>query len=239
MISLATPGLGIGFDFDHTLGIDNKLERVAFLRLLELLISAGGKALGTLEEETKQIDELLANQRAGAFGIDDAVERFCHPRLPHTDVHPYISAFKNFALSGVDQFVIPLPGARALLNALRRRGVRTAILTNGWSPLQERKAARVGFEGPVVVSETVGAQKPDPKAFAALVKALNVPAEAVWYVGDNPDSDVAGSIAAGLRGIWLDAESVQYPADLPHPSAVIHTLEALLEVAIPGSAAPV
>lgn len=218
---------GVGFDFDHTLGIDNKLERVAFLRLLELLISAGGKPLGTLDEETKHIDDLLALQRSGAFSIDEAVERFCSPRLPHTDVHSYVPIYKNFALSSVGQFVIPVPGARALLCALRRKNIRVAILTNGWSPLQEQKAARIGFDGPVVVSEKLGAQKPEPRAFDALVSALNVDRGDAWYVGDNPITDVAGSIACGLRGVWFDAESAAYPPDIVKPTAVIHALEDL------------
>ena len=217
----------VGFDFDHTLGIDNKLERVAFLRLLELLLSVGGEPLGSLEEETKEIDGLLALQRSGAFSIGEAVERFCAPRLPHTDVAPYVSSYKQFAIAGVEQFVIPMPGARAMLQTLRRMGVRTAILTNGWSPLQECKAARIGFEGPVVVSETIGAQKPAPAAFDALAKALGVPAGDVWYVGDNPAGDVAGSIACGLKGVWFDAEGIAYPKDLATPSAVIHSLDAL------------
>ena len=226
--------IGIGFDFDHTLGIDNKLERVAFLRLLELLISAGGKAIGTLDQETQHIDDLLVQQRSGAFSIDEAVERFCRPRLPHTDVHSYIQTYKKFALESVDYFVVPLPGVRSLIQRLRLAGVRMAILTNGWSPLQERKAARVGFEGPVVVSERVGVQKPDPKAFAALVDALGVPPGDVWFVGDTPATDVAGSIAAGLHGVWLDVESVRYPSDLAPPSKVIHSLDELMEL-LPGA----
>ena len=217
----------VGFDFDHTLGIDNKLERVAFLRLLELLISVGGKPLGSLQQETVAIDELLALQRSDAFSIGEAVERFCAARLPHTDVAPYVSTYKQFAIAGVEQFVIPMPGARAMLQTLRRMGVRTAILTNGWSPLQECKAARIGFDGPVVVSETIGVQKPAPAAFEALAKALGVQADELWYVGDNPGADVAGSIAAGLKGVWLDAEEVAYPAELTPPSAVIHSLDAL------------
>ena len=217
----------VGFDFDHTLGIDNKLERVAFLRLLELLTSVGGTPLGSLEQETQEIDELLALQRSGAFSIGEAVERFCTARLPHTDVAPYVSTYKQFAIAGVEQFVIPMPGARAMLQTLRRMGVRTAILTNGWSPLQECKAARVGFEGPVIVSETIGVQKPAPAAFDALARALGAEPADVWYVGDNPAADVAGSIACGLNGVWFDAEGLTYPSELSRPAAVIHSLDAL------------
>lgn len=217
----------VGFDFDHTLGIDNKLERVAFLRLLDLLLSVGGKALGTLEEETRRIDDLLARQRSGAFTIDQAVEQFCTARLSHTDVRPYVKTYKQYAIGSVDQFVIPMPGTRALLQTLRAQGIPVAILTNGWSPLQECKAARVGFEGPVVVSETIGVQKPDPAAFDALVAALGVDRSEVWYVGDTPSTDVAGSLACGLKSVWFDAESLPFPENTAKPSAVIHSLDEL------------
>jgi putative hydrolase of the HAD superfamily len=219
--------IAVGFDFDHTLGIDNKLERVAFLRLLELLITAGGKALGTLEEESRQIDALLAQQRSGAFSIDEAVERYCTARLPHTDARPYVNCYKQYAIGSVDQFVIPMPGTRALLKALRARGIPYAILTNGWSPLQEVKAARVGFDGPVVVSETIGVQKPQAAAFDALIAALGTDRSQVWYVGDTPATDVAGSIACGLKSVWFDAESVPFPENIAKPSAVIHSLDEL------------
>ncbi|MDQ6930235.1 MAG: HAD family hydrolase [Candidatus Eremiobacteraeota bacterium] len=228
---------GVGFDFDHTLGIDNKLERVAFLRVLDRLIDAGGAPLGNLVEETKSIDDLLTEQRGGAFTIHEAVMRFSRARLPHGDAEPFVAMYKTFALESVDYFVVPLPGARALLKTLRRRRVPAALLTNGWSPLQERKAAAVGFDGPVIVSERLGAQKPDRRAFDALVTALGVPRAEAWYVGDQPVSDVAGSITAGLRGVWLDAESLAYPPGLVAPTCVIHNLESLLEV-LPGSKAP-
>src|SRR5579864_290719 len=70
----------LGFDIDHTLGIDNKLERVAFLRLLDAICEDGGRTLGTLVEESARIDDLLQRQRSGAFSIDDAVKRFAAER---------------------------------------------------------------------------------------------------------------------------------------------------------------
>jgi len=50
---------GVGFDFDHTLGIDNKLERVAFLQLLAPIRDDGGAPLGSLFQESAAIDKLL------------------------------------------------------------------------------------------------------------------------------------------------------------------------------------
>ena len=216
----------VGFDFDHTLGIDNKLERVAFLRLLDAACRIGGSCIGTLADEIERIDDLLVRQRSGAFTIEDAVLRFMNERGV-ADAGRFVDQYKRMSVEMVDSFVIPEPGAGEMLAELRRRNIPCAILTNGWSPLQQKKAARVGFDGAVLASADLGIQKPDPAAFAALAGAFGVAPEAIAYVGDSPESDVAGAVRAGMQAVWFDAEGMRYPEELPRPSAVIHTLAEL------------
>lgn len=217
----------VGFDIDHTLGIDNKLERVAFLRLLDEIWAAGGRAAGTLWSESRRIDDLLARQRSGAFSIDDAVARFVSERGVE-NVQPFVARYKQIVLESVPEFFVPQPDAPAVLEALKRRGIACAILSNGWSPLQQEKARCLSFEGPVLVSDQIGAQKPEARAFEALAQALATPAASIAYVGDNPRGDAAAAAAFGMQAIWYDAEGVRYPRDLPKPAAVIHTLTELL-----------
>lgn len=217
----------LGFDIDHTLGIDNKLERVAFLRLLRAICEGGGHALGTLAQESARIDDLLERQRSGAFSIDEAVERFA---MEHGAASPAscVERYKRMAVDSVPEFFVAQPDARAVLAELKRRHIPCAILSNGWPALQERKALCLDFEGPVVVGDGPGTQKPGAAAFAALAGALSAQPSDVAYVGDNPRSDIAGAIAAGMHGIWLDAEGAEYPPELPAPSKVIHSLTELL-----------
>ena len=217
----------IGFDFDHTLGIDNKLERVAFLRLLDAVCAQGGRYVGTLAQEIERIDVLLAKQRSGACTIEDAVESFVREH-GCSNSREFPDRYKDLAMEMVAAFVIPQPGVRETLAVLRARNLPYAILTNGWSPLQQRKAARVHFEGPLVVSADIGVQKPEAAAFAALARVLGAPANEIAFVGDTPASDVGGALSAGMFGIWFDAEDVKYPKDVPAPSAVIHSLAELL-----------
>lgn len=219
----------VGFDFDHTLGIDNKLERVAFLHLLDSACLNDAHMIGTLAEEIDRIDELLVRQRSGACTIEDAVEHFMRERgCANADHYP--REYKRMCVDMVDEFVIPEPGVREMLVELRRRGVPYAILTNGWSPLQAEKAKRVDFDGPVIVSSDLGIQKPEPAAYAALAKALGAPPEEIAFVGDAPASDVAGALRAGMTAVWLDAEGVKYPQDVPAPTATIHRLTELLDL---------
>jgi FMN phosphatase YigB (HAD superfamily) len=219
-----------GFDFDHTLGIDNKLERVAFLRMLDLACELGGRCNGTLAQETVEIDAMLARQRSGEFTIEHAVDRFMRER-GIGDAEHYAGRYKEMCVEMVRSFVIRQPGARELIDGLRRREVPSAILTNGWSPLQQYKAVHVGFTGPVLVSADIGTQKPSLEAFCALSDALGVPLAEIAYVGDTPGSDIAGALEAGMSAIWFDAGEVEYPAGVPQPTAVIHSLPELLSLA--------
>ncbi|HEY3675464.1 MAG TPA: HAD family hydrolase [Candidatus Tumulicola sp.] len=224
------PVVGVGFDIDHTLVIDNKLERIAMLQMLETIQDRGGSC-GNLVEESRLIDELLARQRAGEFTIDEAVFAFVRERGIEPDVQ-YAERFRTIALDMVDRVVIPLPGAREMLQNLQQRGIRTAVLSNGWNPLQILKARRAGFEGAVIASADIGIQKPDARAFDALLGALGTARENTWYVGDSATVDVQGAVAAGLRSVWIDADELSYPAGVTEPEYRIEylaDLPALLE----------
>ncbi len=225
---------GIGFDLDHTLAIDNRLERVVFLRLLERILAEGGRYEGTLTDETDRIDELLTRQRRGEFSIDDAVRRFVaeHGVAP-ADSH--VEWFRRTAVGLVDDMVVPLPGVGPTLEALRERGIATAVLTNGWNPMQQRKAERAGLRGVVLVSSEIGVQKPAVRAFEILLDTLKTPPGQTWYVGDDPCGDIAGAAAAGLRTVWIDWERKTYPADVPAPGQTITRFEQLLTL-IPAPA---
>jgi HAD superfamily hydrolase (TIGR01509 family) len=218
----------VGFDFDHTLGIDNKLERVAFLRMLDRACVSEAHVIGTLAEEIERIDELLKRQRSGACTIEHAVEQFMRER-GCSSAERYVAEYKRMCVDMVPAFVIPEPGVREMLAQLRQRNVAYAILTNGWSPLQRAKADRVEFDGPVLVSADLGIQKPEPGAYEALTRTLGGAPEEIAFVGDTPASDVAGALRAGMFAVWLDAEGLKYPQDIPPPSATIHALPELLE----------
>lgn len=220
---------GVGFDLDHTLLFDNKLERVAFMHLLELALHEGGHTLGTLADEVVRIDALLEEQRRGAFTIEEAVRRFVreHGLSPE---ERHVERFRAIAVEMVGEFVTPFPGSKKIYGALRERGYAVAVLSNGWNPLQIRKAQRCGFIGPVVASSDVGEQKPAPRAFEALLEALGTQPQDTWYVGDDPLGDIEGARAAGIRAVWMNAEHKTYPPELPPPAHTIHSLDELLDL---------
>ena len=121
------------------------------------------------------------------------------------------------------------------LKALRRVGIRLGIVTNGWIAVQEAKIEQLGLSAlidAVLISEREGVRKPNAEIFHRALAMLRVEASEAWFVGDNPDDDVAGAIAAGLRAFWRDGP------DWPRPATeceTIRTIDELLSLLFPES----
>lgn len=226
--------IAVGFDFDHTLGLDRALEIHAFGKLAEHL----GAQLDIAEPEThRAIEVLMQPFRAAEEPMSAMVARFAstiawNGRAVGVAAEELAVRYRHICYDLVDQFVVPTPGARECIDALVSAGIPVGILTNGWSELQERKIVRAlgAFPGPVLVSDLLGAYKPSAAAFRELEAALGVRPAQLWYVGDNPVADVAGALAYGLRAVWYNGERHPYPADLPPPTAEIEHLDALSDV---------
>lgn len=218
---------GVGFDFDHTLGIDNKLERTIGVELLMRQARADSSSLDEAQA-LRAMDAALAVYRSERMRLEDALRSaFIRLERHGVDFEAVITRFRATVVARAPAFVKPLPGAIELLDALDRSGIPYALLTNGWSPLQEEKARLIGFRGAVFVGETGVTWKPSPRAFEKLRSYFAVPAERIWYVGDDPVADVAGSAAAGLRSVWFDWEKRPYPEGQDPPAYRIHALREL------------
>jgi 5'-nucleotidase len=228
--SAALP-IAFGFDFDHTLGVDNGLERKALYSYANEL----GRPLDPHDDAVrKHLDGILADFRAGTTSMHEMIARFA--ALVGADgTAATTTRWQQHCYDLVDELVRPIDGARELLAALRARAIPAAFLTNGWTPLQQKKIARAFGDDAlgmtILVSDAIDAVKPDRAAFDALVAALAVPRERIWYVGDNARGDVGGALAAGLRAAWFNWENQSYPQDLPTPTMTIAALRELTELA--------
>ncbi|MGF1450146.1 MAG: HAD-IA family hydrolase [Opitutales bacterium] len=110
----------------------------------------------------------------------------------------------------------PLPGAGEVLERLRARGFKLAVLSN-WDerlhPLlkQLRWARHFDFIG---ISSEIGWSKPAPEAFQAVADGLALPPAVILHVGDSLGSDVRGAQRAGLRAVWLQPDSGRQQEDV-------------------------
>ncbi len=220
----------VGFDFDHTLGFDHRLERTVALDVAREFARRRKVPFG--DEHGAAFDVAIERYRSGAAPFGPTLAQYfadsvaaAHPTAE--DLAALIVAFKSDSVRRAPDFVTAAPGTAAMLNEIAALGLRTAILTNGWSPLQEEKARLIGFAGPVLASDTIGARKPQPEAFAILARTLAAAPERIAYVGDDPAVDIGGATRAGMIAVWIDAEGRAYPSDVTLPAASIESLAGL------------
>lgn len=120
----------------------------------------------------------------------------------------------------------PLPGAREALATLRGAGLRVGVLANqpASARLDLERAGLLALLDDVWLSEAVGLAKPDPQFFRLALRAWDLPAARVAYVGDRPDNDVAPAKGLGLHAVRLllgphAAQPERGPQERPHFAA--------------------
>lgn len=124
----------------------------------------------------------------------------------------FAALFADFASASAWAAV---PGARAVLDTLRRRGLRLGVVSNFDHRLPGLLAA-LDLAAPlelVLLPGEARAAKPDPRIFALALERLGVAAADALYVGDDAVHDVAGARAAGLRALQVGPAATL--ADLP------------------------
>lgn len=92
------------------------------------------------------------------------------------------------------------------LRALRERGYKLGILTNGPSKYQRDKLDSTNIMScmdALIVGGDLPQQKPARIAFESIVQALECEPQEVAYVGDHPRVDMDGARRWGLTPIWM------------------------------------
>jgi putative hydrolase of the HAD superfamily len=130
------------------------------------------------------------------------------------DIDPEVSAKIGAAARAVFNERAPvLPEVRGTLAALRRRGLRLALLTKGDPALQERRVEQSGLAQFFDLVQVV--DQKTPESITAILDRLGVTADCAVTVGNSVRSDVLPSLAAGVQPIWIDAHVWEYEREHP------------------------
>jgi putative hydrolase of the HAD superfamily len=118
--------------------------------------------------------------------------------------------------------------AAGALEQLRKSHL-LALVTNGAACLQREKLAAselAGYFEAVVVSDDIGAAKPDPTVFEHALSQLGCNRESALMVGDSLAKDIDGALDAGLSAVWINRDG--RPSSSARPGLVeISTLSDL------------
>jgi putative hydrolase of the HAD superfamily len=100
------------------------------------------------------------------------------------------------------------PDAAPALESLRERGLALVCVSN-WdvslAGVLERCGLGEALDG-VVTSAGAGARKPDPEIFAAALELVGCEPGEALHVGDTPEEDLDGALAAGIPALLIDRQ---------------------------------
>jgi putative hydrolase of the HAD superfamily len=129
----------------------------------------------------------------------------------------------------------PFPEMASTLVSLSEAGVDVGVTTNLTTRLQLRKLAELGVDDrvdAVVTSEEAGREKPGSVMFTLPLARLNCRPSDALFVGDDPETDVAGANDVGLETVLFNGEVDASAPESHRPDHEVDSLDAVLEVAL-------
>ena len=123
------------------------------------------------------------------------------------------------------------PENREVLLALRERGVRTGILSNGDPEMLAVGLRSAGFADlidPVLSVHPVRRYKTDPAAYALGPQALNLPPKQILFVSSN-GWDAIGATWYGFTTLWVNRSGAPLEALDTEPTRIGRSLRDVLD----------
>lgn len=180
------PLAAVLFDLDGTL-IDS-IELI--VRTLEHTLDAFGKPPRTRDQLVSRIGIPL-RAHLHVYADDD------------DETSAMMAAYRTWNRAHHDEFVRPMHGIDAALDAVARRGLRCAVVTSKLKPDAEHGLRFCGlaerFEF-VVSPEDTTRHKPEAEPLLHAAERLDVSPHETAYVGDSVH-DMQAAVAAGMRAV--------------------------------------
>jgi len=131
-----------------------------------------------------------------------------------------------------DEQMFVFPGAHATIDALKARGIRLALVTNGAAAIQRAKIERFALVhrfDHIQIEGEHGFGKPEERAYHHAMDALGVSASDTWMIGDNLEWEVEVPQRLGIYAVWMDTHGDGLPQGCGvKPDRIIRSLTELL-----------
>ena len=129
-------------------------------------------------------------------------------------------------------WIRPMPFALETLDALRKKGGRTFLLSNAQSCFTNDELLRLGladrFDG-IVLSSDAGMKKPYHGLFELLIERYGIDRKTAVMVGNDAVADIGGADGIGLHSRYLHTwQSGKRPRSLPAGCREIADLRELI-----------
>lgn len=188
------------FDFDETL----QDRTAAFEKYMDTFLDTYLPAL-TEDEKLKRKKDMVDTGNGGYVNREEWYQNLIN--IWGWKNAPSKTVLANHYDTQFGYHNVIFEGSVPLLKNLRKRGIKTGIITNGPSVLQHTKMEQSGLIpccDIVVVSGDLPFAKPQPEIFAYTAEKLGLKTEDCIYVGDHPVNDIEGALSSGMKAVRMN-----------------------------------
>ncbi|MFC9294740.1 HAD family hydrolase [Streptomyces sp. NPDC057010] len=179
--------------------------------------------------------ELTEQRNLGADGLEFLRAEQQRPVSPRESFQAIIDRFgftespdelRSIFLDRVPRLSRTFDGVLDNLRALRQRGWRTALLTNGTEADQQPKMqdGMADLFDVVCFADDEATRKPDPEIFRLVAERAATGLDGAWMVGDSLEHDIAGAVGVGMSTIWVSGGRL-LPTGGPVPGRVVASVD--------------
>ena len=216
---------GVVFDLDHTL-----FDRYATIRELTPMFCQIFADKISKDLDTESVANLLieSDSKFIYHGWKRIFDELCEKGLFSLPLPTY-ERYRDCLLLLFQCYAVAFPFTHTVLSEIKSKGIKLGLITNGKGYIQRRKLELLGIEGyfdHIIVCGEFGVQKPDRAPFYHMAKVLDIPAEKLLFVGDNPICDVDASRNAGYTPVEILTAQCKMP-DVKPAQLQLKTVEEL------------
>jgi putative hydrolase of the HAD superfamily len=82
----------------------------------------------------------------------------------------------------------------------------------------------------IITAAEVGVAKPARRIFDVAIEKAGVSSQETLHVGDHAESDIQGARDAGMRTVWVNRNSQEWPSHLDAPDATVESISGVREL---------
>lgn len=209
------------FDLDHTL-----FDRYETIRLVVPKFRLKFHIAEGITDDFIYENLVWADKHYVHHGWEEIYAHLCSKGI--FEVEPGFEGYTEYVLSCFKGVAVKYPFSIPMLRDLRKKGIRTGLITNGRHDVQVEKLAILELNDcfdEIIISGDCGYAKPDPKIFELMSKKLGIKTNEMMYIGDHPLNDVDGSRNAGCVPVWVKTTGTWIFPELEKCELQVETVE--------------
>ena len=214
------------FDLDHTLFDRYGTIRKIAPQIISALDVAEGVTAEIFAEELTYADKQFVHKGW----------RKIHEYLISRNLFKVAPTYEEYAQSVLKCFItttVKFDFAIPVLKEIRDMGIKTALITNGDSELQNFKIMSLGMTDcfdEIIISGETAYEKPDPRIFQLMATSLDIKTNEMLYIGDHPLNDIEGSRKAGCVPVWVKTTGTWVFDEIEKPELQVETVKEIPDI---------